>query len=293
MAMNTRFDLIMVDIGEEIADTVFKDIQEVLKRLELKLSYFNKDSEVYQINQKAFKDAVKLDDEMFEILQLCINYSKNTAGAFDITSRPLLDLLRSNIDPDKNSIQELGSLLGTDKLIIEPIQKSIRYSNEKVKIDLGGFGKGYAMQKVLDILKKYLIKNAFISFGGSSVSGIGKHPHGTYWPAGIQNVYKPEQSIFSFKLNNESFSTSGWNLKQEFHIINSSALSLNKEKKTISVVSSSALETEVLSTAFANAGEEQKKIIIENFPKCNFVEVLYNEKQVEKIIEYANSTRPY
>jgi len=289
--MNTRFDLVMPDCGEESADTVFKDIHKELLRLESKLSYFSKESIVFKLNNEAFQNPIELDNEMFEILSLCIDFCNKTNGIFDITVRPLLELLKQNEHPDQEELEKLHHNLGCDKLILHPEDKTICFANELVKIDLGGFGKGYAMKKVLDILEENLIRNVFISFGGSSVSGVGKHPHGDYWPAGIQNVFQPSESLYKFKLKDSSLSTSGLSEKQSFFMLNPLTFEAVKARKTASVVSDSPILSEVLSTALYIADVEQRGLIIKNYPACDIVEIHYGGNEVEEILEICKSEK--
>jgi FAD:protein FMN transferase len=291
MAMNTRFDLVMPGCEEESADMVFKDVQKELLRLENKLSYFSKESIVFKLNNEAFQNPIELDNEMVEILSLCIDFNNKTNGIFDITIRPLLELLKQNDHPDQKELEKLHHNLGCDKLILHPEDKIIRFANELVKIDLGGFGKGYAIKKVLDILEENLVQNAFISFGGSSVSGVGKHPHGDYWPAGIQNVFHPSESLYKFKLKDSSLSTSGWSEKQNFFMLNPLTSGLVQTHKTVSVVSESPILSEVLSTALYIADGGQREFIIENYPDCNVVEIRYGVGEVEEILEICKSEK--
>lgn len=289
--MNTRFDLVIPGFGEENADMVFNDIKKELFRLENKLSYFSKESIVFRLNNEAFQNPIELDNEMFEVLSLCIDFYNKTNGIFDITMRPLLELLNQNEHPDHEEMEKLHHNLGCDKLILHTEEKTIRFANESVKIDLGGFGKGFAMKNVLDILEENLIRNAFISFGGSSVSGVGQHPHGEYWPAAIQNVFHPSESLYRFKLKNKSLSTSGWSEKQSFHLLNPVNSRLVKAQKTVSVVSDSPIISEVLSTALYIANAEQHDIIIKNYPACEVVEIRYSVGEVEEITEICKAEK--
>lgn len=289
--MNTRFDLVVLGCGEESADMVFKDINKELLRLENKLSYFSKDSIVFRLNKEAFQNPIELDNEMFNILSLCIDFCNKTKGIFDITARPLLEFIKQNEHPDQEELEKLHHNLGCDKLIFHPEDKTIRFANELVKIDLGGFGKGYALKMVLDILKENLIRNAFISFGGSSVSGVGQHPYGEYWPAGIQNVFHPSDSLYQFKLKDCSLSTSGWSEKQNYYILNPVTSDLVQAHKTISVVSESPILSEVLSTALYIADAQQRDFILENFPGCSIVEIRYGVNEVEEILEICKAEK--
>jgi hypothetical protein len=85
----------------------------------------------------------------------------------------------------------------------------VPFRNEVVQVDFGGFGKGYALERIRKLLLSHGILNAFISFGESSVLALGNHPHGTGWKAGVNHQMITGNSLFSFDLQNESLSTSG------------------------------------------------------------------------------------
>ena len=98
---------------------------------------------------------------------------------------------------------------GMKQVILDRDKMTIHFRNEVVQVDFGGFGKGYALERIRKLLLSHGILNAFISFGESSVLALGNHPHGTGWKAGVNHQMITGNSLFSFDLQNESLSTSG------------------------------------------------------------------------------------
>ncbi len=98
---------------------------------------------------------------------------------------------------------------GMKQVILDRDKMTIRFRNEVVQVDFGGFGKGYALERIRKLLLSHGILNAFISFGESSVLALGNHPHGVGWKAGVNHQMITGNSLFSFDLQNESLSTSG------------------------------------------------------------------------------------
>ena len=285
-AMNTRFDMVLANVEQKPGDMAFHKVQKELARLENKLSCFLENSDIGRVNKSGKNYPVNVGEETYNIISSCVIYNKLTAGAFDITCKPLIDLWESEGEITNNVIEKYMSLLGVNKIQLHPDNFSLELSNNTVKIDLGGYAKGYAMNKILVILDSCNIENAFVSFGDSSISVLGKHPHGDYWPAAIKNIFKPELSAYEFALINQSLSTSGSFQKQSKHIISPLTGHPVYEQKTVSFVSSCAVEAEVLSTAMLATNSIQKEIITKNFPACNGVEVLYNKTGIEKITEF-------
>ena len=284
--MNTRFDLVLANVEQKTGDMIFNKVEKELTKLEDKLSYFIVNSDISRVNESGKNYPVKVEKETFNIISSCASYNKLTAGAFDITYKPLTDLWEKEENIENEVIEEYVNLLGVDKIQLHHKNFSIELLNKTVKLDLGGYAKGYAMNKIIAILESCKIEDAFVSFGDSSISVLGKHPHGDYWPAGIKNFFRQELSAYVFELKNQSLSTSGSFQEQGSIIISPLTGYPVYERKTISFVSSCAVEAEVLSTALLAANNNQKEIIIKNFPACQGVEILYNETGIEKITEF-------
>jgi len=285
--MGTRFNAVFPNADDELCERLFRMIENEVKRIEAKLSCFDKGSLLAQINDQAFRHEKKLDDEMFGILCLCVEYNKKTFGAFDITMRRLVEHYEKN--PQANDTN-LGSCFSS--IILNHDVKSISFLDEETKIDLGGFGKGYALSRVKKILDDSPIENVFISFGESSVLAKGNHPSGKGWKVGINDYSSNNNSAYTFDLMNESISTSSNYFKDDSgqliyktNIINPKTGLLKRDIETISVKSVSPLECEVLSTAFMNLTDEQIILIKNDFNELEVVKINYlNSKKTITLI---------
>lgn len=281
-AMGTRLDIVLTDIPELHAETVCRDIKSTVKRLESILNPFDPTSKIFLINQRAFKKAVPVDEQLCKILKMCYRFHKLTNGDFDISLFKLSEWWRMNsnattVDPDVQSHN-----LGMQHILIDDNQRTVRFANSDVAIDPGAFGKGLALEHVNGILEDYNVKNAFISFGESSVLARGTHPYGDCWQVGIQNVMKPEDIVYTVKLNNESLSTSGGYTRgtayqRRYHIFDPCSGSLVRKPKTITVKSGSPLEAEVLSTALMVGTTETQLEICDRFPNCRVTQIDYHK----------------
>jgi len=273
--MGTRFNLLLPGIDIPEGDSLFHSCTHELKRLENMLSCFIPESEVSSINAHGFQQSVEVSNELFELLERCIEYFNMTQGAFDISLGKLIDQWSEN--QQDQDMDNLHTDTGADKIILDREKMTVRYTSPSIKINLGGIGKGYALDKVRKLLSDFGITSAFISFGESSVSCIGKHPHGDFWPLGIQDYYNKDKSIATLKLVDQSISTSG-NIGNNNHIIDPTNKKPGIEKKMITVKSSSAITAEVLSTALVVANKVQKGKIIQEFQDIEVIEVTYSNK---------------
>ena len=290
--MGTRFDVILHGQSGELAEGVFNSMVSELSRLEGMMNRFDEYSQVSTINHLARDRAVTIEKELFGILLMCREYYEKTGGLFDVSLGKLADLVRSgHSDPD-----EMNGLIiktGMSNVILDEVNLSVRFSEPDVKIDLGGFGKGYAMNCIKSLILSSEISNAFISFGDSSVMALGNHPSGLGWKAGIQHLFYPGDSIYTFELHDESVSTSGLNPKARevsspAHIIHPGRGFVNGDRKHISVKSTSALDAEVLSTTLLLAEVSEMGCIMTNFKECHAIQVDYNEAGSASVKELGN-----
>lgn len=241
MIMWTNFDVLIVGANRTTAELVWHDIYHELIRLEKLLNRFDRQSEIYKINQTAFLGKVKVSREIWDILQECKEFHRKTIGLFDITLH------------DFRKIQFLEK------------SRSICFLSDELYIDLGGFAKGFALKKIEEILKNAGIKTAFVNFGNSSIMGVGHHPYGDSWKVGINNPFNTENIVDEINLNDMSVSISGNTPAYSKHIKNPKSGKYSDVFQLIYVTAKDPLVAEVLSTALMIADEQEKAQILENF----------------------------
>lgn len=267
--MGTRLDCVLPGIDQNTGDEIFGLVKAEISRLENKMSRFLPNSELTYINKSAAEKNIGVDREWITVLKLCKYYFSATLNCFDITLRKIAG-------------EENYSSGGTDKIIINENENTIYFSDPELKIDLGGFGKGYALDKVKKILKRYNVIRGIVSFGESSVLAIGRHPRGNKWKIGIQNLFRPGENVCSFDLENNNLSTSGMLarkgklLSRDNPVINPSNGKPVTEIKTVSVKSETATDAEVLSTALYASSPVKSKKILSNFPGSEAIEAVYD-----------------
>ncbi|MBI3125621.1 MAG: FAD:protein FMN transferase [Ignavibacteriales bacterium] len=280
-AMGTRLNVVFSNADDELCERLFKMIENEVHRIELKLSYFIPESFVSKINSEAFISPVILDSEMVEILKQCQNYNRLTFGAFDITMRRLVDFFKQNPEATETDLTSCVQYIQLDDE-----EKSIRFTDEQTMIDLGGFGKGYALEKVQRLVNDSPIESTFISFGESSIIAKGKHPSGKAWQVGLNDYINSGQSVYSFELENCSVSTSSnyflddlGQLQFKTNVINPITGSIKKEIETISVKNKSPLEAEILSTAMLSLNDEQTAVVKEKLNEVEIVKISYHNRE--------------
>jgi len=299
-SMGTRFDFLTYNVDEDFFSSAKNFILNELERIEYKFSRFNKESEIFRINQFAATENVITDGETLSLLSRCREYYLKTNKLFDITvgrftnttsednqaEAELLSPISTEISNPVNS-----SNIGTDKIILDFEESSVRFSTPMLSIDLGGIGKGYALERINKYCIENRITNALISFGDSSIATIGTHPHGPYWPIGIQNGFTSGSSLHTFRLKNNSLSTSGNtpNNRMKFgnkgHILNPLTGEFQTASKTVSVAATSPMDAEVLSTALFLATEKDKSEIRSRFNISEAIEISYNQLNEPEVVD--------
>ncbi len=273
-AMGTRCDVVFTSIEKEFAEQIFQLVKNEIKHLEHRLSRFVPDSPLYTLN-KTVKDIwVEVPDDLWEVLTICFDFYQISNGAFDITATPIIDLWKNDGQPSVSEIDIAKQISGFDKVELDFENHKIKFRVDGVEFDLGGVGKGIALDSIKPILLKQGVKNGIVSFGESSILALGHHPNGDNWPLGIKNNYNINEFVHVFSTRNETVTTSGTilntdsgNVKKRDHIISPATGLLVETNRTVSVKSESATLGEFLSTTLLILPENDGIILSEKLKK--------------------------
>lgn len=263
--------------GKRAKDALQAALMET-ERLEELLSRFIPRSDVSRINKSAGLKSEKVSKETYEILSQAIKFSGFCQGCFDITIEPLVTLWAGSKEkmksPDELRIRDILPLINYLDVILKPCKEEIGLQKVGQSIDLGGIGKGYAADKVLEVFKKYEVTSAFTNFGGN-VAVIGTKPDGGPWHIGIRHPRNANSLIGVVTVINKSVVTSGdyqryftgSNGKRYHHILNPFT-GYPSESGLISVtmVADSSLAADALSTILFIAGMNKGIEILKSFP---------------------------
>ena len=239
--MGTRFDMLLTGMNSDDVELLWNRIEEELKRLHMMLNRFAPDSEISRINQRAFQDSAAVSEELWAIFQDCRMYHQKTFGLFDITLKDL------------------------NKVSFNQESRSLRFQQRGLSLDLGGYAKGYAMKRVVTLLKTYKVENCFVDFGNSAIFALGNHPYGDSWKVSIGNPYQDGAVLSEFSLKNRALSTSGNSPSYTGHIVNPLSGTFNISRMLVCVESHDSLDAEVLTTTLMVADKSQKKEILDQF----------------------------
>ncbi len=213
-AMGSTYTMALYGSDQARLRVAAEEAAEEVRRLDQMLSNYIPTSDLSVINRDAGKGPVRVTPELFDLLTQCMKYSRASEGAFDVTVGPLMKVWGfykgSGRLPHRAEVFGALSRVGYRKVKLDPENHTIQFARNDMNIDLGGIGKGYAVDRMVEIIRKNGINIGLVSAAGSSIYAIGappKEPRG--WKISIKNPRKPSTTIEDVYLKDESMSTSG------------------------------------------------------------------------------------
>ncbi len=187
------------------------------RRIDDLLSNYRSESELSEINREAAQHPVRVSPELFDLLEKCQQYSRASDGAFDWTVGPLMRVWGfykgSGRLPDRDAIEGAMRSVGYKHVHLDPQFRTVRFDAPGVDLDPGGIGKGYAVDKMVEILRDTGINIALISAAGSSIYAMGAPPGEKGpekgWYIRIRDPKDESITAAELYLKDQSLSTSG------------------------------------------------------------------------------------
>lgn len=184
--MDTYVTIYAIGPGKMTVQAIGKAFDR-MQEIDEKFNHLNSQSPIYTFNQRGTPIT---DREIVNVAGLALEVSKRSEGAFDITILPIAELWGFYGEkiphvPADNRIKECLNNTGYKGLRIE--DGALKKTNDKIRIDLGGIAKGYAISESVKVLKAEGIKSALIDAGGD-VYALGRRGN-RLWKVGIKNPH--------------------------------------------------------------------------------------------------------
>jgi FAD:protein FMN transferase len=182
---------------------------EEMHRIDRAMSPHKAQSELSCINRDAGQRAVPLTEEMFGLIERAVHFSALSGGAFDISYAAVGQLYdyRLRQRPSAAALAQARALVGYQGLILDKNKRSLRFERVGMRIDLGGFAKGHAVDRAALLLQRRGIQHAIVSAGGDS-RVIGDR-RGRPWSVAIRDPRRMAENVAVLPLEDVSVSTSG------------------------------------------------------------------------------------
>jgi len=184
-SMGTMFDIVAYHESRQAAERAIGQALDEIERLDRVMSHFKADSDLARLNRDARNRFVQVDADLYDVIRQSIDVSRLSDGAFDVTVAPLARMWKKAQDggesPTRDEIAGVQRCVGYDKVDLEAPNR-IRFRSDCLEIELGGIGKGYAVDRAMAVLRTAGIRDAMVNGGSSSIAGIGTPPGGKGWP---------------------------------------------------------------------------------------------------------------
>lgn len=252
-AMHTRIEALLTGVEEAVGRTLAERVEAEMKALEHRFNCHDERSPLSAINLRAAREVVEVDDDMFLALELCDTFRRTTMGYFDVATDT--------------------AVAGQMSYQLDASRHTVRFTSEGIRLDMGGFAKGYALERIRQILSDEGITTALMNFGNSSVAALGHHPYGDWWAVGVEHTSERGQMAHEVHLQGSAMSVSGRSTDGRYHIVNPTTGATVAGDELLLVEGRSALITEVLSTALYAAPRAQRAMIMSHFEGYRATEI--------------------
>lgn len=210
--MGSKFDITISAVDSLQAERYIDEVITEITRIENLISDWKFDSQVSEINRMAGKQAVKVDQELFDLTQRALFFSQITDGAFDISSAAMDKIWKFDGSmkqlPSKEELTKAIEKVGYQNIILNPVDTTVFLKKEGMKIGFGATGKGYAADKGRNLMQQMGVKAGIVNASGDMAVWSDDIPQ-KKWRIGINNPFKNNDITEVVTLCNGAITTSG------------------------------------------------------------------------------------
>jgi FAD:protein FMN transferase len=184
-----------------------------IDRVDRLMSHYRPESPLSRLNREAGDGPVTVEPELLDFLAECMKYSRESDGAFDVTVGPLMKawgfFRGEGRMPSEGELAEVRGRIGYAHVTLRAGERTIQFDRPGVELDLGGIGKGYAVDRAVSVLRSHGIAAALVSAGGSTIYGLGAPPGRRGWEVTIQDPLHANKTARKTVLRDRALSVSG------------------------------------------------------------------------------------
>jgi thiamine biosynthesis lipoprotein len=265
---------------------------DLIDDLESQLTIYNDKSEVSQLNARAHLGPVTVEHGLFGLLDRAVTLSELTGGAYDVTSGALSEawgfVRGPKRVPDAQTLADARARSGWQHLKLDSEKQTVAFDHPGIQINLGSIGKGYAIDRAVDLIRRqWFATSALIHGGQSSLFALGSPPgrFGARWEIAVRNPVRPETPLGVLRLRNRGLGTSGSAFQQ--FVVDGRVYGHILDPRTgepalggptsVTVLAPTAADADALSTAFYLLGPQAAMDYVERDPEVSVVMVLEDE----------------
>jgi FAD:protein FMN transferase len=263
-AMGTMFRVVATagrsDV-DRIRAAAAASLDEVV-RLDHVLSHYDPESEVSRLRRQPRGATVPVSADLYDALERSTAMARLSGGRFDVTVGPIVRLWRRAQDtgrpPTDGEIADAARCVGPGAFSLEPAGR-VRLETACLDLDLGGIGKGLAVDRAIAVLQRHGVHDAIVNAGGSTLRAIGSAPDGPGWP--VQTAALRSGPL---RLQHASISTSA--PSPEVIVPHLRAPATASASTTVTVLAPDAATADALSTALLLSTLDDARAMLQDVP---------------------------
>lgn len=247
-----------------------------VRDLESKLSSYRDESELRQIERKAWRSPTSVSADFARALGHAIELARQSDGAFDPTLGRVTRLVRAGgwgeALSEPSALEGAWNLTGWRHVELDPEPRTVFFRQRGLQLDLGGIAKGFVADEILEALRSDGIFQALVSVGGDIAAGA-PPPGKRGWSVAIDQIGDRGDAEIRLLLRHQALSTSGSRERYFLlgdqmcsHVLAKNDASCADVSTAVSVVASSGLEADGLATALLALGRERSDVLLSRYP---------------------------
>ncbi|HTV78997.1 MAG TPA: FAD:protein FMN transferase [Steroidobacteraceae bacterium] len=283
--MGTRCDVELWSDDRASGEAAISAVFDEMRRIDNEFSTYKPESEVSRVNADAAKAPMRISRELFDLIQTSIDYSKLTRGTFDITYASVGYMYNypEHVRPSDAQIAAALPESNYRHIHLDAAAQTVFFDHAGVRIDFGGIGKGYAVDRGIAVLQKLGVTHAMVNAGGDSRI-IGDR-FGKPWIIGIRDPDDRNRTILKIPLSDTAFSTSG-DYERFFdeggvryhHILDPRTGKSPHKVRSVTIIGPYATRTDALTKSVFVMGVQEGMAFINGLPDIDAVAVTPDRK---------------
>lgn len=265
-ALGTRVNVFIFDAPQAVADEAVQAAFGEIEEIHRLMSTHEAASHLSLVNQAAGSEFVKVDPRVTAVVERSLEFSRLSQGVFDVTTLPLLEAwgfrsYRFDQPPEESRVQDALDKVGYRNVVVA--EAGLGLKRKGAGIDLGGIGKGYAVDRASQMLRRYGISRFIVEAGGD-LFAAGHPPDRECWHIGVKHPLQ-EGECATLYLTDQAVATSGTNEsyvmyrgKKYGHLFNPRTGEPVETYLSTSAVAPTALEADAASTTLFVAGRNHR-----------------------------------
>jgi len=243
--------------AHRIMGHTFKEMYKVVNLM----NNFDQHSEISSLNRDGFYN--NASSETIDVIQTALHFSELSGGAFDISVLPVLKLreesAKNGTVPSSVEMAKALKLVNYRNIVVEG--NNVQFVQAGMSVAMGGVAKGYVVDKAIEVLSCEGVKHALVNGGGDIrvVGGTEEYP----WKIGVKDPINLKNIAAVINLHNEAVATSGTYQRNFKDIIDPITGSPVKEVLSTTVITSKAIDADILATCVYVLGASKGMDLIE------------------------------